>query len=203
MPEGPTQSLEVEVIKVIPPSQPMEGIELQQSPPLRDGQDIIGQGDLDNSSSSEEELPLGQGDSKEMESGPHQVEPSEQDIQEFVQELKERSTLLDTSDAISGHCSNPQEASNCCLGVFRERILRSWYKPVPGSVWLEHKVFERLRNLSLVPEHQSSVDSGVQVDQWALSNYRSQQPFNAMCKRLIYWINANYQASTILMANGR
>ena len=42
----------------------------------------------------------------------------------------------------------------------------------------------------------------MQVDQWALSNSRSQQPFNAMCKRLIYSINANRQAATILMANG-
>ena len=39
VPEGPVQSPEVEVIKVIPP--PMEGIELQQLAPLRDDQDII------------------------------------------------------------------------------------------------------------------------------------------------------------------
>merc|ERR1712082_37281 len=64
-------------------------------------------------------------------------------------------------------------------------MLQSWYQPVLSSVWSEHKVFERLRNLLLVPEQQSSVDSGVRVDQWALSNSRSQQPFNAMCKRLI------------------
>ena len=44
-----------------------------------------------------------------MESGPHRLEPSEQDIQEFVQELKERSTLLDTLDAITGFSSNSQE----------------------------------------------------------------------------------------------
>ena len=79
MPEGPVQSPEVEVIKVIPPSQPMEGIESQQSAPLRDGQDIIGQGDQDNSSSSGEP-PLGQGDSKDVESCPHRLEPSEQEI---------------------------------------------------------------------------------------------------------------------------
>ena len=118
----------------------MEGIESQQSAPLRDGQDIIGQGDLDNSSSLEEP-PLGQGDSKEVESCPHRLEPSEQEIQEFVQELKERSSFLDTSDAISSHCSNPQEVSNCRLRVVGERMLRSWYQPVHGSVWSEHKVF--------------------------------------------------------------
>ena len=50
-PEGPVQSPEVEVI---PPSETMEGIESQQLAPLRDGLDIIGQGDLDNSYPSEE-----------------------------------------------------------------------------------------------------------------------------------------------------
>ena len=38
-PEGPVQSLEVEEI---PLPAPMDGIELQQLAPLRDGQDIIG-----------------------------------------------------------------------------------------------------------------------------------------------------------------
>ena len=190
MPEGLAQSLEVEVIKVIPPSQPMEGIESQQSAPLRDGQDIIGQGDQDNSSSSGEP-PLGQGDPKEVESGPHRLEPSEQEIQDYAQELKKESSFLDTAEAISCHCSNPQEASNRCLGVVGEHMLRSWYQPVHGSVWLEHKVFERLRNLSLVPEQQSSVDSGVRMDQWALSHSVSQQPFSAMSKRLICSIKTN------------
>ena len=104
-------------------------------------------------------------------------------------------------DAISDHSSKPQEVSNHHLGFVRECMLRDWYQPVCGSVWSEHKVFERLRNLLLVPEQQSSLDSGVRVDQWVISNNRSQQPFNAMCKRLIYSINANPQASTILMAN--
>ena len=44
-PEGPVQSQEVEEI---PLPEPMDGIELQQFAPLRDSQDIIGQGDLDN-----------------------------------------------------------------------------------------------------------------------------------------------------------
>ena len=136
-----------------------------------------------------------------MESGLHRLEPTEQEIQDYAQELKKESSFLEIVEAITCHCSNSQ-ASNHRLGVVREHMLRSWYQPVRGSVWSEHKVFERLRNLSLVPEQQSSVDSGVRVDQWAISNTRSQQPFNAMCKRLIYLINANHQASTILMANG-
>ena len=41
----------------------------------------------------------------------------------------------------------------------------------------------------------------MRVDQWALSNSRSQQPFNTMCKRLVYSINSNRQEATILMVN--
>ena len=99
-----------------------------------------------------------------MESGPHRLEPSEQDIQEFVQELKERSTLLDTSDAISGHSSNPQEVSNRRLGFVGERMLHDGYQPSRGSVCPEAKVFNRLKGLTLAPEQQSSVDSGVRFD---------------------------------------
>merc|ERR1712101_27740 len=91
--------------------------------------------------------------------------------------------------------------SNCHLGVVRECMLCDWYQPVHSSVWSEHRVFDRLKGLTLAPEQQCSVDSGVHVDQWALTKSKSQQPFNAMCKRLIYSINANRQASTILMAN--
>ena len=63
-------------------------------------------------------------------------------------------------------------------------------------------VFEKLKNLTLVPEQQSSVDSSVRMNQWALSHSWSQQPFSAMCKRLICSINANLQAATILIVNG-
>ena len=67
IPEVPAKSPEDEVV---PPTEAMEGIELQQSAPLRDSQDIIGQGDLEDSPPFEQELPLGEGDSKEMEFGP-------------------------------------------------------------------------------------------------------------------------------------
>ena len=98
-PEGLVQSPEVEVI---PPSEAMEGIESQQSAPLRDGQDIIRQGDQDNSSSSGEP-PLGQGDPKEVESGPHRLEPTEQEIQDYSQELKKESSFLEIVEAITCH----------------------------------------------------------------------------------------------------
>ena len=80
-------------------------------------------------------------------------------------------------------------------------MLHDWYQPVHGSVWPEHRVFDRLKGLTLAPKQQSSVDSGICFDHWALTKSQSQQPYNTMCKRLIYSINANHQASTILMAN--
>ena len=76
IPKGPAQSPKVEEL---PPSEAMDGIESQQSAPQRDGQDIIGQGDMEDLS-PKQELPPGQGDSIEIESGPHWLEPSEQDI---------------------------------------------------------------------------------------------------------------------------
>ena len=81
VPEGPANSPEV---KELPPSEGIKGIELQQLAPQRDGQDIIGQGDLVDSS-PEQKLPPGQGDSIILESGPYWLEPSEQEIQDYIQ----------------------------------------------------------------------------------------------------------------------
>ena len=50
----------------IPPSVPMDGIESEQdSAPLRDGQDIVGHEDPILSPPSVEEIPPGQGDSRQ------------------------------------------------------------------------------------------------------------------------------------------
>ena len=57
-----------------------------------------------------------------MESVPYWLEPSEQEIQDYIQEMREKSTLQDTSDAISGFNSNSQEDKRH-LGVVRERML--------------------------------------------------------------------------------
>ena len=116
-PEGLDQSLEVEEI---PPSEPMDGIESQQPAPLRDSQDIIRQEDSIPSPPSVEEIPPGQGDSREVEQGSFQSEPSEQEVWDFAQEMKQRASLLDTLDAISGRSSNTQEVSNHPLGFFGE-----------------------------------------------------------------------------------
>ena len=149
-PEGPDPAPEVEEI---PPSEPMDGIELQQPAPLRDGQDIIRQEDSFPSPPSVEEIPPGQGDSREVEQGSFQSEPSEQEVRDFAQEMKQRASLLDTLDAITGHSSNSQEVSNRHRGVVGERMLHDWYQPVGGSVWSEHRVFDRLNGLTLAPEY--------------------------------------------------
>ena len=47
-------------------------------------------------------------------------------------------------------------------------MLRDWYQPERGYVWVEQKVFDKLNHLKLAPEQQSSVDSGIRIDQWAL-----------------------------------
>ena len=95
-PEGPAPAPEVEEIS---PSEPIDGIESQQPAPLRDGQDIIRQEDSILSPPSVEEIPLGQRDSREVEQGSFQSEPSEQEVWDFAQEMKQRASLLDTLDS--------------------------------------------------------------------------------------------------------
>ena len=132
----------------------MDGIESQQnSAPLRDGQDIIGHEDPISSPPSVEEIPPGQGDSRqEVEQESFRSEPSDQEVQDFAQEIKQRASLLDTSDAITGRSSRPQEVSNRHLGFVGEHMLHDWYQPTCGSVWPEAKVFNRLKSHTLAPE---------------------------------------------------
>ena len=53
----------------------------------------------------------------------------------------------------------------------------------------------------LAPKQQSSLDSSIHFDQWALGRSQLQQLFNDLRRRLIYSLNASHQASTILTAN--
>ena len=68
-------------------------------------------------------------------------------------------------------------------------------------MWTEALVNSKLEGLTLVPEQQSTVDSGIHLDQWALGRTQSQQPFNDLKRRLISSISSSRQASTVLMAN--
>ena len=121
------------------------------------------------------ELPQGQGSSRQkFEPWSFQSEPTDQKIQEFVQEAQRVASLQDTSFAISGHSSKPQEVSNCRLELVGERMLWDWYQPERGSVWAEQKVMSKLNDLKLAPEQQSAVDSGIRFDQWALGRTQSQ-----------------------------
>ena len=107
-------------------------------------------------------------DSREVEQGSFQSEPSEQEVWNFAQEMKQRVSLLDTSDAISGPSSSTQEVSNRHLGVVGEHMLCDWYQPEKNTVWAEPKVFKKLSDLKLALEQQSSVDIGIRANQWAL-----------------------------------
>ena len=148
---------------------------------------------------SVEELPLGQEDSRqEVEQRSHQCKPSEWRVQEHVQEAWLRASHQDTSDTISGHSSKPLEERNSHLEFVGECMLCDWYQRECGSVWAEQKFFDRLKSLTLAPEQQSSVDSGIRFDQWVLGRSQSQQLFNDLHRQLIYSLNASRQASTIL-----
>ena len=79
--------------------------------------------------------------------------------------MEHRASYQDTSDAIMGHSSRPQEVSNHCAWLVGERMLWDWLQPERYSVWLEAKVKASLQNLASVPEQQSAVDSGIHLDQ--------------------------------------
>ena len=112
-----------------------------------------------------------------------------------------RASHQNTSDAMTGHSSKPQEVSNRRLGLVGERMLWDWFQSERNTVWEEAKVNAELHNLALVLEQQSAVDSGICLDQWALGRTQSAQPFNDLKQQLISSISLSRQASTILMAN--
>ena len=89
-----------------------------------------------------------------------------------------RASHQNTSDAITGHSSKPQEVSNHRLGLIGECMLWDWFQPERNTVWVEAKVNAKLHYLPLVLEQQSAVDSGIRLDQWALGRTQSAQQFN-------------------------
>ena len=127
----------------------------------------------------DEPIPLGQGCSRQkFEQESFQSELNDQRVKEYVQEMQHRASHQDTSDAITGHSSKPQEVSNHHLGLVGEHMLQDWFQQERYSVWSEAKVNAKLHNLALVPEQQSAVDSGIRLDQWALGRTQASQPFN-------------------------
>ena len=87
------------------------------------------------------------------------------------------------------------------LKLFGESMLREWFQPDHNMVWSESKVFSRLNSLKLTTEQQCLVDSGIRMDHWALGKTHASKPFNDLQLRLIASINANRQASAILLTN--
>ena len=90
-----------------------------------------------------EEIPLGQGDSRqEVEQESFWSEPSDQDVQDFAQEIKQKASLLDTLDTISGCSSKSQEMSNCHLGFVGECMLHDWYQPTVLCGWKQRPLLD-------------------------------------------------------------
>ena len=81
-------------------------------------------------------------------------------------------------------------------------MLRDWFTPKRNSVWPLAKVNSCLTKLELVPDQQSTLDSGIHPDQWTLERSQAAQPFNAFKRELISSIYSQRQSSVILMSNG-
>ena len=80
-------------------------------------------------------------------------------------------------------------------------MLRDWFQLKRNSVWPEAKVNACLRNLSLVSEKQSALDSRICLDQLTQERSQASQPFNAFKQQLISSISSQRQSSIVLMAN--
>ena len=57
------------------------------------------------------------------------------------------------------------------------------------------RVFCKFLNIKLAPEQQSSVDSGIQMDQWALGKSQAWQLFKDLQRQLIFFIYVQRQAA--------
>ena len=129
-----------------------------------------------------------------------QSEQCDQSVSDFVKEAVRLASFQDTSNSISGCSYRPQVVSDCKLGLVRVHMLQDWLQPQQGMVWSEQRVISKLQGLKLPPEQQSTVDTGVRVDQFGLVRSHS-QPFNNLKRQLIKSISCSHQAATLLMAN--
>ena len=101
--------------------------------------------------------------------------------------MEHRACHLDTESSISGQGFSSQDTG---LGVCGQRMLRDWFTPKRNSVWPEAKVNSSLSNLVLVLDQQSTLDSGIHLDQWTLERSQAAQPFNAFKRELISSISS-------------
>ena len=115
----------------------------------------------------------------------HQSEQCDQGVSDYVQEAERVASLGNTSNSISGRSYRPQGVSHPKLGLVGVHMLQDWFQTQQGTVWSEPRVFGKLQGLKLAPEQQSTVDSGVRVDQFGLTRSHSQQPFNDLKRWLI------------------
>ena len=83
-------------------------------------------------------------------------------------EAQHKASFQISLDSFSGCGSNPSLRKGKELGYVRERILRKWYQPGRNTVQSEQVTFKKLTKLHLVPKQQSTLDSGVRLDQFSL-----------------------------------
>ena len=80
-------------------------------------------------------------------------------------------------------------------------MLRDWFTPRRNRVWPEAKINSSLRNLALVGDQQSILDSGIGLDQWTLERSQAAQPFNIFKKQLISSIRAQMKSQIVMIVN--
>ena len=98
-------------------------------------------------------------------------------------------TLVDT--VVPARSSETEKALQPVLNL--NQVVE--YQPERNTVWTESKVFGKLFNLKIIPEQQSSVESGIWIDQWALGKSQAWQLFKDLQRQLIFFIHVQRQAA--------
>ena len=86
--------------------------------------------------------------------------------QDLVLEAQHQASFQANLAVFSGCSSRPQPSSQARqLGSFSLCMLRGWYLPEQGSVWLEGTVFKKLSSPKLLPEQQAVLDASLRMNQ--------------------------------------
>ena len=73
-------------------------------------------------------------------------------IQKILLEAQHNASYKETLYFISGCGSRPQGVSKCKQKLIGESMLWKWFQPEHNMVWLESKVFSRLKSHKLILE---------------------------------------------------
>ena len=88
---------------------------------------------------------------EEVEQQSRHSEPGK-NIQEILLEAQRNASYMETLDCISGYGSRPQGVSKRKQKLIGESMLQMWFQPEHNMVWLESKVFSRLKSHKLISE---------------------------------------------------